>query len=130
EAVIKAVIIRVLAWQIVRFAAMADVFSFFDSYNDVDIDYRGCDESKNGTKAVIIRVLAWQIIRHLLYFEVTPIFRYQECGIERSLCESAFGPTVVGERLQEQGSLNSLVIGNVPVENAHADSVKTQGSYK
>ncbi|GJY38756.1 hypothetical protein Tco_0425120 [Tanacetum coccineum] len=43
------------------------------------------------------------------------------------LCKSALGSTIVSACLQQHGSVTSLVTGNVPVENALADSVKTQG---
>ncbi|GJY56730.1 potassium transporter 19-like protein [Tanacetum coccineum] len=47
---------------------------------------------------------------------------------EPRLCESELWPAVVSELLQEQGSVTSLVkTSNVPVENASANNVKTQG---
>nr|GEY81484.1 retrovirus-related Pol polyprotein from transposon TNT 1-94 [Tanacetum cinerariifolium] len=46
------------------------------------------------------------------------------------LCKSTIGSTVVSACLQQQGPVTSLVTGNVPVENALADSVKTQGYPK
>ncbi|GKB69846.1 ribonuclease H-like domain-containing protein, partial [Tanacetum coccineum] len=41
------------------------------------------------------------------------------------LCESMLGPKVVNECLREHALVTSLVTGNVPVENACADNIKT-----
>ncbi|GJX69762.1 retrovirus-related pol polyprotein from transposon TNT 1-94 [Tanacetum coccineum] len=53
-----------------------------------------------------------------------------KCVVHTGLCKSALGSTVVSACLQQQGSITSLVTGNVPVKNAIANSVKIQGYPK
>nr|GEY38935.1 serine/threonine-protein phosphatase 2A 65 kDa regulatory subunit A beta isoform-like [Tanacetum cinerariifolium] len=56
--VIIAVIVRVLAWRTIRFAATVDAPTFFDSYSDGDIDYEAVMNLKRFVKVLIVCVFA------------------------------------------------------------------------
>ncbi|GKA86557.1 hypothetical protein Tco_0808268 [Tanacetum coccineum] len=94
--------------------------------------YREADEQLRFCKSWLLNGCTRKRLKVVIFYTAKLHQSLDTKNVESSsvrlegLCKSTLGSTVVSACLQQQGSVTSLVTGNVPVENALADSVKTQ----